>query len=51
MPCPICAKRQQAKYFYSYEDSDDMESCFGFDKFANGYTNKVKCYDALDGTP
>ncbi|XP_014091171.1 axoneme-associated protein mst101(2) isoform X1 [Bactrocera oleae] len=39
MPCPICAKRQQAKYFYSYDDPDDVKSCFGFDNFANGYTN------------
>ncbi|XP_050341433.1 glutamic acid-rich protein isoform X1 [Bactrocera neohumeralis] len=39
-PCPICAKRQQAKYFYSYDDSDDAESCFDFDNFANGFTNK-----------
>ncbi|XP_049304532.1 DNA ligase 1 isoform X3 [Bactrocera dorsalis] len=39
-PCPICAKRQQAKYFYSYDDSDDAESGFDFDNFANGFTNK-----------
>ncbi|XP_011197139.2 DNA ligase 1 isoform X3 [Zeugodacus cucurbitae] len=40
MPCPICAKRQQAKYFYSYDDPDDGESYYGFENFANGYTNK-----------
>ncbi|XP_067644895.1 uncharacterized abhydrolase domain-containing protein DDB_G0269086 isoform X5 [Eurosta solidaginis] len=38
-PCPICAKKQQTKYFYSCEDPDDDDTYYGFDSYANGHTN------------
>ncbi|XP_053958674.1 glutamic acid-rich protein isoform X6 [Anastrepha ludens] len=38
-PCPICSRRQQTKFFYSYEDSDDEKSYYGFENCANSYTN------------
>ncbi|XP_036340885.1 LOW QUALITY PROTEIN: FK506-binding protein 5 [Rhagoletis pomonella] len=49
LPCPICSRRQQTKYFYSYEDPLDEESYYGFENYANCYTN-TKGGGSLNGS-